>query len=128
VGQHIRSSIAVILDAVEGCTGIRPPEEALLASLIGSIEKHGLDTNANYRGNAIVIGYRRLKLSHALATNRMLALKVSRWALRAFGPDAPTRLCYPVYRAFAVNAGVEPWSPAWFGRNAFGYSDAEGVA
>ena len=116
MGQPINRSIELLLGACEDSSGVRPDTAGFLGALIHRIEE------AKVTGEylAIAIGYRRLKVSYARALNLALAQGVSRWALKALGPDAPLRESYPLYRRLAEAQGVEPWGFVWYQTHAYG--------
>lgn len=116
MGQPINRSIELLLGACEDASGIRPDAARFLGALITRCEEAGIQSEYL----AIAIGYRRLKVSYARALNLALAQGVSRWALRALGPDAPLRESYPLYRRLAEAQGITPWGFVWYQTHAYG--------
>jgi hypothetical protein len=116
MGQRIRSSVQVILDAVEQACGEKVAAADFLEALLSRVEAAGITE----RRLVVAIGYRRLLRSHAAALNISLAQRVARWGLHALGPDAPLRESYPLYRALAYARGLSPWGFPWYQANAFG--------
>ena len=115
MGQPINRSIDLLLGACEDASGVRPEAALFLKALIHRCEDAGI-TNEYL---AIAIGFRRLRVSYARALNLALALGVSRWALKALGPDAPLRESYPLYRRLAEARGITPWGFVWYQTHAY---------
>jgi len=115
MGQPINRSIELLLGAVEDAGGGQLDTARFLGALASRMEKAG-----GLKPVSISIGLRRLRLSHARAKNLSLAQGVSRWALRALGPDTPLRNSYPLYVRLAEACGVKPWGFVWYQTHAYG--------
>jgi hypothetical protein len=125
MGQRINQTIELMLGACEDASGVRPDAACFLGALIKRCEDAGVAQDHL----SLAVGYRRLKRSYARALNVSLARMVSRWALRALGPDVPLRQSYPLYRQLAIARNVDPWGFAWYQTHAYsGNSTPVGMA